>query len=263
MANNSKPLPPITVSPVLRRSDDSDERSMIFVDKMAAEDATTSLEYSNTIKASKRRSRSIGEAELKKAMTSASSHPPLRSTTDNTPSHLDYPALNGILDDFKGELSQLDPVSGSSLVLRDPSTPSRRAPFQSKTDGSVLLTNNQEEYPDSSPRAHAASPTLTLQIPSHQIDDLNDRTSAPSSPIVPPRRSSLQRSTSRPHSIASPRGITSRHPSSPLRSRSGPVLGPSSPTPRDNTRLRTLHRSTASSSEPSLIPTGDDGRICE
>jgi len=255
-SHNSKPLPPITGSPSLRLSDSYDERSMISLDKMVAEVPV----QSNTIK---RRSMSIGEAELKKAMVSV---PPRLSTSerrDDTPAHPDDTTLSGLLDDFKGELSQLDPVSGSSLVLRDPSTPPRRAAFRSKTDRFVLHTDHQEVYKSSS--THSTSPTLTLQIPSHQIDDSTDRTSLPPSPIIPPRSSSLQRSTSRPHSIGSPRGISARYPypSSPLRSKSGPVLGLSSPSPRDTTRLRTLHRSTASSSEPSLISLTDDARVCE
>jgi PH and SEC7 domain-containing protein len=267
ISNSSKPLPPISDGLGFRPSEDSDERSMVFVDKVVVEDIGMSSQRSNTIKSGKRRSMSIGEAELKKAMTSTSPISPLRSTFDqrnDTPSHLDDPTLNGILDDFKGELSQLDPVSGSSFVLRDPSTP-RRAAFRSKTDGLILHTTNQEARLDksSSTPTNSASSPLILQIPFHQTEDPSDRPSAPSSPIIPPRRSSLQRSTSRPHSIGSPRGITSRHPPSPLRSRSGPALGLSSPNPRDTTRLRTLHRSTASSSEPSLISTGDDARICE
>jgi hypothetical protein len=267
ISQNSKPLPPITDRLGLRPSDDSDERSLVFVDKMVAEDIAVSPEQSNTIRSSKRRSMSIGEAELRKAMGSAPSASPLRSTfdrRDDTPPHLDDPTLNGILDDFKGELSQLDPVSGSSLVLRDPSTPSRRAGIRPKTDGLILHTNQEERLDNSSSTpTQPASPTLTLQIPFYQSDDPSDRTSVPSSPIIPPRSSSLQRSTSRPHSIGSPRGITSRHPSSPLRSRSGPALGLSSSSPRDTIRLRTLHRPTASSSEPSLIPINDDARVCE
>lgn len=265
-SQSNKPLPPITDTLRLRPSDDSDERSVVFVDKMAADDIVMYSEQSNTIKSSKRRSMSIGEAELRKAMASASSASPLRSTfdrKDNTPSQLDDPTLNGILDDFKGELSQqLDPVSGSSLVLRDPSTPSSRTALRSKTHGLILHPNNQEALGKSSTApTPSATPTLMLQVPFHQTDDPSDKTSVPSSPIIPPRSSSLQRSTSRPHSIGSPRGITSRHPSTPLRSRSGPALGLSSPTSRDSPRLRTLHRPTGSSSEPSLIPTGDDAPV--
>ena len=262
--NSSKPLPPITDFG-LRPSEDSDERSMVFVEKIVAEDISMSPEQSN--RSGKRRSMSMGEAELKKGMASTPSPSPLRSTfdrRDDTPSHLDDPTLNGILDDFKGELSQLDPVSGSSLVLKDPSTSSRRAGFRSRADGLTVHTNVQKRPVKSPPTpTHPSSPTLTLQTPFDESEDPNDRTSVPSSPIVPPRSSSLQRSSSRPHSIGSPRGITSRHPSSPLISRSGPALGLPSPNPRDTIRLRSLHRSTASSSEPSLIPTNDDARMCE
>jgi PH/SEC7 domain-containing protein len=265
VSNTSKPLPPIADSHRLRRSDDSDERSIVFVDDVVEEGTAMPPERSNTIKPNKRRSMSVGEAELKKSATSTPSGCPLRSKFDprnDTLPHLEDPTLNGILNDFKGELSQLETVSGS-LVLQDPST-SRRAAFRSKTDGLPLLTQNQEHPDESSPvQKHSPSPTLTLQIPTHQLDDPSDRTSVPSSPIIPPRSSSLQRSTSRPHSIGSPRGIGARHLPSPLRSRSGPAVGLSSASPRETARLRTLHRSTASSSEPSLVPTGDDARLCE
>jgi PH/SEC7 domain-containing protein len=239
---------------------------MIFVDNAVAEGTAMSPERSYTIKPSKRRSMSVGEAELKKSVTSTPLGSPLRSQFDsrnNTLSHLEDPTFNGILNDFKGELSQLDPVSGSSLVLQDPST-SCRAALRSKTDGLLSHTKNQAHSDEYSPtQKHLASPTLTLQIPTHQLDESSDRTSVPPSPIIPPRSSSLQRSTSRPHSIGSPRGINPRHPQSPLRSKSGPAVGLSNASPRDTTRLRTLHRSTASSSEPSLIPTGNGARLCE
>ena len=158
---------------------------MIFVEKIVAEDTSLFSDQSNTIRSTKRRSMSIGEAELRKTTTSAPSPSPLRSTfdrRDDSASHLDDPTLNGILDDFKGELSQLDPVSGSSLVLRDPSTPSRRAAIRSQTNGLILHTNNQQELLDKSPSTptHPSSPTLTF----HESEDPNDRTSVPSSPKI-------------------------------------------------------------------------------
>ncbi|KAJ7178525.1 hypothetical protein C8R43DRAFT_973640 [Mycena crocata] len=130
-------------------------------------------------------------------------------------------ALNGILDEFKSRLDQ-----AASLDLKDPSTPARRAAYttRSKTD----------------PTPTPTTPLLTLQLP--QSDD----------PIVPPRTTSLQMAPS--PRTASPRISSGRHGSSPLRTRSGNSFV----TPqRDGTHLRILHGSSASVSEPSLIPVGD------
>ncbi|RDB16953.1 hypothetical protein Hypma_002582 [Hypsizygus marmoreus] len=262
----SKPLPPLLGSPGMRESDDVDERSMVFVERVASHEPPSIKPIESSISAStvKRRSLSVGDAELKKAMTTTSSAAPLPPTPKRKDdlTRLEDSTLNGILDDFKGELSQLDPIHGS-LDLRDPSTPARRAALRSKTDGLLLSHTTHEVRPEARKSASMStpptSPTLTLHIPSHQLDD--PPKSAPSpSPIVPPRSSSLQmpRPTARPNSIGSPRGVASRHASSPLRSKTGPGSYLPSPSPRDTARLRSLHRSTASSSEPSLIPNGGD-----
>lgn len=243
--------------------DDNDEHSIVFVRSVNSPDLNRPGPRSS-LSSGKRRSMSVGEADLKGVIQKTHSNSPLPRTPekDDISPRLEDVTLNGILDDFKGELSQLDPISGS-LDLRDPSTPSRYPALRSKTDSLILSHDIQEERPEvtksKSTPTYSGSPTLTLHIPSLQMDE-SPKKDNPPSPIVPPRSSSLQisRSTKRPESVGSPRGTTSRHPTSPLRSRSGPVTGLSSPIPRDNSRLRTLHRSTASSSEPSLIPVGDN-----
>ncbi|KAF8070176.1 hypothetical protein FPV67DRAFT_1005473 [Lyophyllum atratum] len=263
----SKPLPPI--SPSMREIDDVDERSMVFVERTVSHDEPApKVESLSAARARKRRSRSVGDAELKKAMLITSTMSPLPATPERN-SHaprIEDTTLNGILDDFKGELSQLDPVYGS-LDLQDPSTPARKLALRSTTDG--LLSPSSNVRPDIKKSASMptppASPLLTLQIPSPHLDNSpkKDQRNPPPSPIVPPRSSSLQmpRSTERPVSIGSPRGVTSRHASSPLRSRAGPPFNLPPSSARDTARLRTLHRSTASSSEPSLIPDEKDARI--
>ncbi|KAF9461278.1 hypothetical protein BDZ94DRAFT_822072 [Collybia nuda] len=266
MSFSTKPLPPIIGQQDVAEGDDNDEHSMIFVESTKSSNSKhPGPPHSLNIR--KRRSMSVGEADFKGIVQKTHSNSPLPRTPErgnNIPLRLEDVTLNGILDDFKGELSQLDPISGS-LDLRDPSTPSRYVTLQSKADEPLFSPKLQEEPPEvarSNPvRNHIDSPTLILHIPSLQMDDSHRKDNLPS-PIVPPRSSSLQisRSTTRPESIGSPRGISSRHPTSPLRSRSGPTSSFPSPNPRDNSRLRTLHRSTASSSEPSLISTGDDTR---
>ncbi|KAF5385740.1 hypothetical protein D9615_002519 [Tricholomella constricta] len=255
----SKPLPPI--NPQMRESDDLDERSMVFVERAISHDDTTpKAESLSAAKARKRRSMSVGDAELKKAMLATSSISPLPETPERTSGapRIEDTTLNGILDDFKGELSQLDPVYGS-LDLQDPSTPARKVPFRSATDGLVSPCDVRPDFNKSkSVPTTQTSPMLTLNIPSHHLN--TPKKEPPPSPIVPPRSSSLQmpRTTARPVSIGSPRGMTSRHASSPLRSRTGPPSNLPPGSPRDTARLRALHRSSASSSEPSLIPNGED-----
>jgi len=170
-------------------------------------------------------------------------------------------SLNGIISDFKGELSQLDPVSPSSLDLRDPSTPARRVAHQRAMAVDVVLSPSPSNKSFPSSPVAATTPTVTLQLAS-EVEEMSGK-SCPSSPIrestsiaapiVPPRVSSLIAPI---HSTpSSPRG--SKQTLSPLRSRNvnsfgglGTHVNPSS---RDSSRLRIQHRSTASSSEPSLI----------
>lgn len=211
----------------------------------------------------------MSDADLKRAMTEAASVAPLPRTSEviqrpkEDASNWADNTLHGILDDFKGELSQLDPGSGSSLDLRDPSTPARRAAFWTKTNGVILSPHTLEDHQDGrlalnkveSTPTHPTTPTLTLHLPPQTEQ-----------PIVPPRSSSLQmppRSPSGPNFSGSARVPNSKHGTSPLRSRSGPSAGMPPHSPRDSARLRVLHRSTASNSEPSLIPNGDDMRGCK
>ena len=167
-------------------------------------------------------------------------------------------SLHGMLNDFKGVLSTLDPESGSSLLdLRDPSKPARRAA------SSPLCTS---QAPTSSASAHASvTPIVALSTESSGFatesrDSLAD-------PVVPPRKSSLRtparsRSGSGPHQQAMglggvpPRML--KHGPSPLRQKGYGNQMQSSY--RDTSRLR-VHHSTASTSEPSLIP-ANDARAC-
>ena len=255
----SKPLPPVIGSPRRREADDNDDRSMVFVDKVLPESTSTKqLESSSSIKPAKRRSMSAGETELKKAMLTSSTPTPIVERKDVPAHNLGDTTLNHILVDFQGELSQLDPDHNSNLDLHDPSTPARRA-TRSKTNEHILDSPSHEV--EKSPTA--GSPVLSLEIPSHSLDDSPQKSQV--SPIVPPRSSSLlqkPRLATRPSSIGVPYNTPPRHASGPLRSRTGPLLG-LQPNSRDAGRLRTLHRSTASSSEPSLIPTGDDTHACQ
>ncbi|KAJ7925285.1 hypothetical protein B0H13DRAFT_1975846 [Mycena leptocephala] len=140
----------------------------------------------------------------------------------------DNPALSGILDEFQGQLNGLAPAA--PLDLRDPSTPARRAQYtvRAKTDPTP-------------------TPLLTLRLPDAKDDD---------APIVPPRTTSLQSSSPQ----NSPRVVWQPPPGgSPLRTRNHNSFGGlvQNGSAKDSARLRIMHGSSASISEPSLIPVGD------
>ncbi|PBK74408.1 hypothetical protein ARMSODRAFT_986341 [Armillaria solidipes] len=235
---SSKPLPPIMGQPDL-----DDDQSMVLVERMTQTPSPDKTQSKGTAGAfSKRRSMSVGDVELKRSLTTPPEKSPMPKTPEPKRGASAGDPFGGILNDFKGELSQLESTS-NPLDLRDPSTPGRRAAYlRSKTDS--LVSSGRS---DTSTLKHASltAPTLTLQLDEPE----ESKTSFLSpSPIVPPRTSSLQmptRSGIGPTSFSSPRG----RGSSPLRG-----------TPRSR-GLRGMHRSTASSSEPSLIPDGDVARI--
>lgn len=282
---SSKPLPPITGS--LFQREDVEDHSLILVEKIhqrsESPDLIPTLEIQTPSRPSnfgKRRSMSVGEAELKAAMSASATITPLPTSKEIQGEDTHDASLNGILSEFKGELSQLDPFSSSPLDLQDPSTPARVTAIRSQTDGPVLPSLTlQAERPDFKKSASTPNPSpnpiFTLERPTG-IEEPFDRPSQSSTsdnlqvnPIVPPRISSLQtpiRSASGPSRSTSPRAPASRHASSPLRTGYANSFNSSlhAQTPsRDHSRLRIQHRSTASSSEPSLIPVADDARVRE
>ena len=165
-------------------------------------------------------------------------------------------SLHGLLDVFKGELSTLDPVSPASLDLRDPSTPARKLSYQSQANDLVLSAHENQGGDVSERDEGVRSPPIS--VPGTASRSVEEDKSSPAA-IIPPRSSSLQ---SPVYSIGSGSHATSSRQSShqltPLRLRSGPAAAT---TPGKH--LRAVHRSSASSSEPSLIPSADDGRVCE
>jgi PH/SEC7 domain-containing protein len=268
-SDTTKPLPPIQPT----TSHAASEESLVLVEQQSPLRIRSRLSPSPVVekppdefkKASnhiKRRSMSVGEIDdMKKNMAES---PELSSKIPQVGDNRGWDTtLNGILSDFKGELSQLDPIS-SSLELRDPSTPARRvAQSRSKADGLVFpYTLNQGDR----------NAALTLQLTPLMGED-RTRTSSSSSaprsststeaPIVPPRISSLTHTPSPqvPTQVTLPRSNLKYGPR-PLRSRNGYPQGAHAHSlSRDSARLRMQHRSTASSSEPSLIPVGDEVRV--
>jgi PH/SEC7 domain-containing protein len=229
----------------------------------------------------KKRSLSVGDMQLRNALTATSSNTPPPASKDaqrreETPGW--DSRFNGIMSDFKGELSQLDPTSSSALDLRDPSTPSRQRSFPgSKTNHLFFSHNeiNQDGRQRPSIYTPSPAPTLTLDLASdvEELDVTSDtesrtpRTSTTEATSAPPRTPALASSST---SNGSTRMALSRRGSSQLNSRhSNPFTNLSSrgihghSSSRDLGRLRVQHRSAASSSEPSLIPTGDGASVRE
>ncbi|KAI0355629.1 hypothetical protein OH77DRAFT_1511483 [Trametes cingulata] len=282
-----KPLPAINHNHRLEASDVSDDQSMVMVNH--PEDRSRSPSPTHTVKErpgkhvkapsrSKRRSMSVSDAELKKVMAAGGSPSPLRISTDNKALE-GSPGwgsrLEGIMSQFKGELLHLEPIS-TSLDLDDPSTPSKRplAP-RSQSDSISPLSAPPTGRP--TPRAALSlppdlgTPAVTLQTVSGGEQSLvtagassSSRGSSVEGPIVPPRSSSLNtplRSRAGSNAGSFQRGANLKYgPRSPPPRAGGPSLHHAHSASRDSNRLRVQHRSTASASEPSLIPDREDGR---
>ncbi|THV05069.1 hypothetical protein K435DRAFT_713604 [Dendrothele bispora CBS 962.96] len=248
-ASTSKPLPPIRQTSAPAEMDDADERSMVFVEKLPVTPTPESRKARENLTV-KRRSMSVSDAELQRVMSASAAAavsglpktPEVSRKQEQEAVGPGDTTLDGILNDFKGELSQLDPTSTSRLELHDPSTPSRRAAYaRSKTD-SLVLSSGQGSESKRLSTPSSAMPTLTLS------ETNVENTATEPSPIVPPRSTSLNSTPARSSSGTS--ATSSRL--SPIRSRSGNSFA--LPPPSSSRGLRVLHRSTASSSEPSLIP---------
>lgn len=187
--------------------------------------------------------------------------------------------LHGIIRDFKGQLSQLDPISSSLLDLKDPSTPkhdsfshlsagrpseqsSRRSPvpnidIQTTDLHSSISPSTTDDFP--SPSSTAEEGTFAQTPALSSVDD-----------FAPAQRSaSLQapvRSSSGSSSFSKRSGAV-RYGPRQLRAASSNLVSSNGATPiasqmnRDANRLRVQHRSTASSSEPSLLHIREDDRL--
>jgi len=269
-----KPLPPIIGhSTSSYREAEGMDRSMVFVEKQSALPPLPPPSPSTSTPISmKRRSASVSGADMKSSiiLQTPANSPTLPKTPDNTRvSHNHHSrdnTLHGILDVFNGELSTLDPFSGASLELKDPSTPSRQLSSR-PTQPDALFVSSRDIQSNRLENKQPASPPSPVLDP-FIIDskaDVEPAVTAPSA-IVPPRSSSLN--TPARYSIDPPVHVSSSRQlnNPPLRSRSGPpaALAVQSQNTAGN-RLRVLHHSTASSSEPSLIALADDAssRVCE
>ena len=289
--DTGKPLPPIQLPPgrpSREQDDDSDDdnSSMVMVDRDMGKALRQGRGQSpdRTIKSksgrqasqtvtpashSRRRSMSLGEADLQQALT---------PTAEHNGSHKWENNLHGIIRDFKGQLlSQLDPISSSTLDLRDPSTP--------KYDSFGHLSAGR---PSEQPSRRSSIPNIDLQttIPSPVSPSTADGLPSPSctadesSVAQTPSLLSVDEFAPSPRSVSLQAPVRSASGSSTFSRRAGAVrYGPrqlrttssnlvssNGATPvasqmnRDAIRLRVQHRSSASSSEPSLLHIREDDR---
>ncbi|KAI6121579.1 hypothetical protein F5141DRAFT_1186775 [Pisolithus sp. B1] len=257
-SRNQKPLPPIRVAPIDRASNESEASSLVVIDPISRmKERPVSRSGADKIMGHVKR-RSMSKMELQSSPPPAL--PPKGHAWDSNSS------LNGILSDFKGVLSKLDPGPASSLDLRDPCTPARKTTYnRPSSSGAHALNVTQRDM--KSPVVPSVPPSTPLvSVPTDSSAEIASKGRTGKERVMgPPRSSSLYTPTrAQPGSdagtvaVGSPRVAFLRHGPSPLKVKGfGNQLQSSY---RDMSRLRVHHRSAASSSEPSLIPTGEDVR---
>lgn len=213
----------------------------------------------------KRRSMSVGEIELKQATSVASALTPLPKGRSAHPRESTF---SQVIADFKGELSQLDPISDSALDLRDPSTPARRAAALARCKSNEADPHAPAEEPLGAFLEVPGTTAYAPAVPQAPVASTSAATLKPSQPAagayLPPRSLSLQ-TPSRPRSTSSSassmRPAATRSTSHPNRYESEKVFGVPTLVPaRSTSRLRVQRQPTGFSSEPSLAIGGDEAR---
>ena len=281
-----KPLPPIHAGPMDRASNDSDVSSLVVVDPIYRMKGGTPSPDGRPVERpllgdgkfpghAKRRSMSVSDLDVFKLSVESSPAPTLPPKDHTVPDGQVWESsLHGILSDFKGVLSTLDPDTGSSLLdLRDPSKSARRAASSPSFAGQARTSSHLDVKPPVLPPMPHPTPVVSLPTESSSRRDrtLPSKDSLIAEPILPPRKSSLRtparsRSGSGPHQqqqamgLGSPRVAHPNHVPSPLRYKQ--YGGHMQSSYRDSSKLRVHHHSTASTSEPSLISTHDEARPC-
>jgi len=244
LANSSAPpsTPP-------RKRGGPDEASLVFIDPASHSIRQDKLpDTSATIATSKRRSLSVGDVDIKKPLVNASS---LAQRSINENPELADTTLHGIINDFKGQLSLLDPTTSTPLDLRDPSTPARRLVYRTETNGDALSLDKSDPS-DANPLVYEPASSSEKPKPNTSLNaSETDAKPQEPSPVGLPRSSSLQMPPLSPVRPSNFRMNVSKELFGPLKVRHGAPT----PTIRGSGRPQILHRPKASSSEPSLIPT--------
>ncbi|KAI0320783.1 hypothetical protein OF83DRAFT_498953 [Amylostereum chailletii] len=302
-SNLSKPLPSIDhLQAAADRSAtdfDFDDQSVVVVNHSPHRSRARSRSRSpnNTVRRhadpmgkmsghSKRRSMSVGEIDLKKAMAESSSTTPLPLSGLSREMRNSDSGMKGVLSDFEGQLSEFDrSISSGSLDLQMPGTPlaparsygqgSRPPPLRQAFSAPIPTFSSYDDRPGSATtirtettESYVEAPTVTVGLASanapREGEEGAPRASPVEQPVVPPRSSSLH--SPLPHRTRGPAGPRPFPPSSAARTLSNPRLSsygsPHGHSPsKDSNRLWVNPRSAAFSSEPSLITGGDDGGI--
>ena len=242
---SSSSVPP---SASYRRQGNPDEAFLVFVDHSSRSNRHEIPQDPSVT--SKRRSLSVGDADIKKPLiTSSLAQRSVRENSEWTDT-----TLHGIINDFKGQLSSLDPTNSTPLNLQDPSTPMRRLAYCAKINSDDISLNESgpseintftHGFVSSSDKNPEPKPSATSCA--NEIDAKPDELS----PVVPPRSSSLQLPPLSPVRPNNFRTNVTKGVSGPSKMRHG---APAT-TVRGLGRPHILHRPTASSSEPSLVPT--------
>ncbi|KAF8493600.1 hypothetical protein JB92DRAFT_1163112 [Gautieria morchelliformis] len=159
----------------------------------------------------RRRSASVGDLEWAKPANEVANsvppagEPPREPEPGKASAEWDTSAIISML---QGELSQLDPISATSLEITDPSTPARRpSPSRSRNPEQTMLS--RDGTGTIRPKASAsrpAPPSITTVTERQRAD--HDSTASPRSPASPKRtslnipdspiRSTARRAVSRP-----------------------------------------------------------------
>ncbi|KIY53114.1 hypothetical protein FISHEDRAFT_34005 [Fistulina hepatica ATCC 64428] len=218
-STTSKPLPPIVIPPNdVDASEVATPMPGAFI-RATSSDATSPAAPSTT-RTMKRRSASVGQVDLAGL-----------KLQDN-----DAGSFSGMISDFQGALSSLGPSTYDSLHLRDPTS----SAAQSSTARADAMSTPIINLPDRPP---VRSSSLTTPSPPKRAPGRQTRPAS----MTHPTRSST---TSYGH--APSLTLRSQNIGNSSRSSASPA------SPLSGAHLRIMHRSTASSSEPSLIPVGDE-----
>jgi len=235
-----KPLTPILPDPT--RESSGTDVSIVVVDKAGfVQEPLPESRITTTAQGTltpKRRSMSVGDADSKKTPASSAKDSlpitlsPLRFENSGKEGSEDT-TLRNVLDQFS--LFQLGSSSDAMLDLQDPLAPARQSACRKKTDENMNVISREEIGKNGKKQHKELNPT-----------------------VVPPRNASLWPNRASGSSSVNSPGNTMLSAGSP-KPRGG-LDGSGSL--RDTNRLHPLHRSTASNSEPSLLPVIDDARMC-
>ncbi|KAF9647320.1 hypothetical protein BDM02DRAFT_2709294 [Thelephora ganbajun] len=266
--NLLKPLPNIlSGKESLRISQESDSNSIVVVTMPGRGESPTMTpiakefrDVASLSKHTKRRSMSVSDVDVKRALAQNSPMPPRLKELERTSNGWGS-SLSGM---FAGELSGL---VVPPLSLQDPTTPIKRLSSSKGKAPAVPLDLQESKISDSPLNSSTSIPADTPIVniePASIIDD--SPLSSPEPAMVPPRSSSLNTpvKTTSPTSPSSyTRGPGLRYGPRSASGWSGSMSSGAFNThgysgSRDSPRPRIHHRSTASNSEPSLIPRNDD-----